>query len=214
MLQNGWRNEILMVAAYGDDIVFRLRTLAAAMQLHSPAMRAPGVLRGLSPGDARGCGSARPVTDICLDVNGRSACGLGYTLGSGLGPACLRASSVGWPHMALNLGMDGEAAVSVRVLDPASLGVALGGLVLGVGLGVLSTIGNLSASWAEVSPRRGDPGGERLRRRCSLGLRRICVAAQIGSSLGSSTSSKTPYKSDTYDKKAGVRYCSTGPTLL
>ena len=60
---------------------------------------------------------------------------------------------------------------------------ALGGLVLASCLGVLTTIGNLNASWDGGDRRvRGGPGGEGVcGGDCVVRLRRICAGAQIGS---------------------------------
>src|SRR4029450_5342757 len=104
MLQDGWRNEIVMLAAHGDDLVFRLRTRAAAMQLQNPAIRAAGVLHGLSPGDAVDVVLTRPGRRFCLDVNGRSICGRGYSPGVSWALLAYAQVPFGWPHVALNLG--------------------------------------------------------------------------------------------------------------
>ena len=144
-LHDASRNEILLVAADGDDLVVRLRTLAAALELDSPALRAPGLLRGLGPGDDVAVTISRAGRTYCVDVNARSACGLGFTLGMGWTFFLYSQMSAGWLHGWLNaLWMAGlvfpfgfwlrrrwESLVGALVLTA--------GLVLPCALGTLST---------------------------------------------------------------------------
>ena len=59
---------------------------------------------------------------------------------------------------------------------------ALGGLLLASCLGVLTTIGNLNASWAEViAAFAGILAGKACAAGLLVGLRRICADTQIGS---------------------------------
>jgi hypothetical protein len=101
-LHDASRNEIARVAAAGDDIVVRLRTRAAVVNLDSPAVRAPGALRGVTPGDTVAVTMARVGGKYCIDVNTRSMCGLGYTLGMGWTFFAYSQVAPGWPHTVTN----------------------------------------------------------------------------------------------------------------
>jgi hypothetical protein len=101
-LHDAARNEILLVAVEGDDVVFRLRTRAAVAKLDSPTLRARGVMRGLVPGDDLTVTLSRPGKTYCLDVNARSICGLGFTLGMGWSFFLYSQIPSGWPHEVLN----------------------------------------------------------------------------------------------------------------
>jgi len=149
-LHDASRNEILVVAADGEDIVVRLRTLAAALDLDSPAMRAPGLLRGLGPGDDLALTISRAGRTYCVDVNSRSACGLGFTLGMGWAFFGYSQMSAGWLHGMLN------AAWMAGLLFPFGFWLRrrweslVGALVLATGLVLPCTLGTLSIFPAEV----------------------------------------------------------------
>lgn len=149
-LHDASRNEILLVAADGDDIVVRLRTLAAALELDSPAMRAPGVIRGLSPGDDFAVTISRAGRTYCVDVNTRSACGLGFTLGMGWTFFGYSQISAGWLHGVLN------ALWMAGLLFPFGFWLRrrweslMGALVLAAGLVLPCTLGTLSTFPVEV----------------------------------------------------------------
>lgn len=149
-LLDHFRNELLLVAAVKDDVMFRLRTRAAAAELDSPAVRAPGVMRGLGVGDDVTLTVRRTGRTYCVDVNTRSACGLGFTLGMGWTFFAYSQIPPGWPHAALN-------AVWMAVLVfPFGFWLRwrweslLGLLVLAAGIVLPCTIGNLSTSLLEV----------------------------------------------------------------
>jgi Concanavalin A-like lectin/glucanases superfamily/VanZ like family len=77
------RNEILLLAADGDDLLFRVRTRAAALELDNPALRAVGIIRGIPPGDPLPVTVSQRGARYCIEVRSRSACDLGFTLGMG-----------------------------------------------------------------------------------------------------------------------------------
>jgi hypothetical protein len=82
-LLDPFRNEVLLLAADGDDLLFRVRTRAAALELDNPALRAAGILRGIPPGDPLPVAVSQRGGKYCIDVRSRTACDLGFTLGMG-----------------------------------------------------------------------------------------------------------------------------------
>src|SRR6202008_5046364 len=82
-LHDAPRNEILLLAAEGDDLVFRLRTRAAAVQLDAAAIRATEILCGFSAGDVVTISVSRAGRRYCADVNGQSRGVRGGTVGVG-----------------------------------------------------------------------------------------------------------------------------------
>ena len=101
-LNDATRNEILLLAVEGDDVVFRFRTRAAAVELESPTLRARGLLRGLVPGQDLTVALSRVAGTYCAAANDRSACGLAYTLGMGWSFFLYSQIPRGWPHDVLN----------------------------------------------------------------------------------------------------------------
>jgi len=149
-LHDALRNEILLLAAEGDDVVFRLRTRAAAAELDSPAIRAPGVMRGLSPGDAFSVTMSRAGRTYCMDVNDRSTCGLGYTLGMGWTFFLFSQVPPGWPHAVLDVLWMAVPLFPFGFWLRRRWESLFGALVLATGAVVPCTVGNLSAPLAEV----------------------------------------------------------------
>ena len=84
-LHDASRNEILLLAAEGEDVVFRLRTWAAAMGLDAPPLRAAGAMAGLRSGHPFSVSVTRPDRRYCVAVDARVECGLGVTAGMGWG---------------------------------------------------------------------------------------------------------------------------------
>jgi Concanavalin A-like lectin/glucanases superfamily/VanZ like family len=149
-LHDAVRNELLLVATEGDDVLFRLRTRAAAAELDSPALRARGIMRGLGPGDILAMTVSRAGRTYCVGVNERSMCGLGFTLGMGWSFFAYSQVAAGWPHTALN------AVWMAALLFPFGFWLRprreslLGALVLAAGAMLPCTLGNLSASTPEI----------------------------------------------------------------
>jgi Concanavalin A-like lectin/glucanases superfamily/VanZ like family len=102
-LHDAPRNEILLVAAEGQDLLVRVRTRAAALRLDNPALRATGALRGLDPGDAMLITVWRPGGRYCVGVNSRSVCGLNFTLGMAWTLLVYSQIPAGWPHALLDV---------------------------------------------------------------------------------------------------------------
>jgi hypothetical protein len=169
VLHDAWRNEILLLAAHGEDLVFRLRTRAAAMHLQSPAIRAAGVLRGVSPGQPVDVVLGRASHGYCVEVNGRSTCGLGYTPGVGWALLAYAQIPYGWPHVALDLGSMATLLFPFGFWMRRRCESALGALLLIACLGAVGTIGNLSVSWTEITAAIG---GLMMGRICALGIAR------------------------------------------
>jgi VanZ family protein len=82
-LHDALRNEILLIAAEQDDVVFRLRTRAAAAALDNPALRAREIMTRAVPGKETTLTLHRAGGGYCLDVDSRTICGLRFTLGVG-----------------------------------------------------------------------------------------------------------------------------------
>jgi len=169
-LHDALRNEILLLAAQGDDIVFRLRTRAAAAELDSPAIRAHGVLRRLSPGSAMTVTMWRPGRSYCVDVNGHSACGLAYTLGVGWTFFVYSQVPLGWPHAALNMMWMAALLVPFGFWLRRRWESVLGALVLAACVVLLCTIGSSSVSWAELGAAAA---GIAVGSACALGVARV-----------------------------------------
>ena len=130
------------------------------------------MLRGLSPGAAVDVTLSRAGRRYCVDVNGRSTCGLGYTLGMGWTFVAHSQVPSGWPHVALDL------LWMVALLFPFGFWLRwrweslAGALLLAMGIVLPCALGGLSATPAEIAAALiGILGGGA----CSRGLRNICA---------------------------------------
>jgi hypothetical protein len=149
-LHDQFRNEILLLAAEGDDVLFRLRTRAAAAELDRPAIRARGALRGLAPGDDVALTVSRAGRAYCVEVNTRSTCGLGFTLGMGWSLLLYSQVPPGWPHAVLNVLWMAALLFPVGFWLRRRWESLLGLLVLAAGIVLPCTIGSSSVSCAEI----------------------------------------------------------------
>jgi hypothetical protein len=77
------QHEILLLGPDAEDLVLRFRNRGDRVGLEGARIRVPGALRGFAVGERIRAGAARRDSDLCLDVNGRSNCGLGFTIGDG-----------------------------------------------------------------------------------------------------------------------------------
>jgi concanavalin A-like lectin/glucanase superfamily protein/VanZ like protein len=149
-LHDPLRNEILLVAADGDDVVFRLRTRAAAAALDSPALRARGALRHVAPGSEVTLTMSRVGRNYCLDVGTGSTCPLRFTLGQGWALLMYSQFPPGWPHVVF------DGLWMAALLFPFGFWLRcrweslLGVLVLIVGALLACVVGHLGSSPAEV----------------------------------------------------------------
>jgi hypothetical protein len=78
--------EIMFLGPEQDDLVYRVS----------------GALRGLAPGDTLAITVSRDRHAYCLDVNGTSTCGLGFTLGIGWAFLLYSQALPAWLHVVLN----------------------------------------------------------------------------------------------------------------
>jgi glycopeptide antibiotics resistance protein len=175
-LHDAARNEILLLAVEGDDVVFRLRTRAAAMELDSPPLRARGAMRGLVRGGDLTVTLSRTGATYCVEVNARSTCGLGFTLGTGWSFFLYSQIPPGWPHGVLNgLWMMAlllpfgfwfrrrwESLLGVAVMTATAVLVCILGHVsvapAEIGAGLVGTLGGLLCS-SLVAPVHEATGG-------------------------------------------------------
>jgi len=74
------RQEIVLLGAHRDDLVYRERTLGKAMRFDSPDVRVLGGLAGVQPGDTM-LVAARREGELCLQVGDVERCGAGVTPG-------------------------------------------------------------------------------------------------------------------------------------
>ena len=96
------QQEILLLGADKEDLVYRFRTRAAALGLDSPDLRLEGVLRGIHPGTPMMVVVSPQGAGYCIDVSGTSTCGIGFTAGMGWG-LLLFHQLPPWTHGLLNV---------------------------------------------------------------------------------------------------------------
>jgi hypothetical protein len=107
-------------------------------------------LRGIRPGDALTVTVWRVRGRYCVAVNGRSTCGLGFTIGMGWAFFAYSQIPAGWLHPTLN------ALWVAMLVFPYGFWLRrrweslLGALVLIAGVLLSCTLGTLSASLAEI----------------------------------------------------------------
>jgi hypothetical protein len=144
------RNEILLLAAEGNDLIFRARTRAAALELDNPALRAAGILRGIRPGDPLPVTVSQRDGRYCIDVRSRTACDLGFTLG--LGWAFLLYSQLppGWPPGVLSGLWMLVLTFPFGFWGRRRWESCLGALLLMLGAAFVYTMGQLSITPIEI----------------------------------------------------------------
>ena len=150
-LHDMFRHEILLVGAEQEDLLLRFRTRAAAAELDTPAIRVPGVMRGLSPGDNLVITMSRAGQGYCVDVNTRSTCGLGFTLGMGWTLFLYSQIPTGWPHPVLNALWMAALVFPTGFWARCRWESFLGALVLTAGVVLPCTLGTLTASPTEIA---------------------------------------------------------------
>jgi hypothetical protein len=148
-LHDASRNEIFLLAVEGEDLVLRVRSRSAALEMDRPAIRARGALRSLKPGDAIALSFSRTGGRYCVGVNGRSDCGLGYTIG--VGWAFFIYSQIGsrW-HEVLNIAWMFALGLPLGFWLRARWESLLALVVLAIGLTVPFLLGDLGASFGEL----------------------------------------------------------------
>ena len=144
------RHEILLLAAEGHDIVVRLRSRAAAAELDAPVVRAAGLLHGVSPGDPLIVTAWRSAGRYCVGVNGRTACGLGFTVGMGWSLFVYSQIPPGWLHPTMNALWVATLVFPFGFWLRRRWESALGGVLLTAGAVLPCTLGTLSVSSTEI----------------------------------------------------------------
>ena len=171
--------EILVVGADRDDLVLRVRTVAAGLGLAQPDIRWRGALAAARPGDTLAIGMRRNGRGYCLEVNGTERCGLGVTAGRAWAllrdvPELPAAAQAALDCVCVALLMLAVGLVTTR--NAAGLVTALGALAgmaaLPPALGLLPTPAlQLAASAAGFVAGRLAPGaGERAHAPVDLGV--------------------------------------------
>jgi hypothetical protein len=94
--------EIMFLGSEQDNLVYHFRSRAAAVGLNAPELRVSGALRGLASGNMLSITVSRDRYGYCLDVNGTSTCGLGFTLGMGWTFFLYSRALPAWLHAVLN----------------------------------------------------------------------------------------------------------------
>ena len=77
------QREILLLGPDGADLVLRFRSRGRWLGLEPARIRVSAALGGLAVGERIRLEAARKGGDLCLQANGREACGLGFTIGDG-----------------------------------------------------------------------------------------------------------------------------------
>jgi hypothetical protein len=77
------QREILLLGPDAEDLVLRFRSRGVRVGLEGARIRVAGALHGLSDGERFRVEAERDGADLCLDLDGRRHCGLGFTIGDG-----------------------------------------------------------------------------------------------------------------------------------
>jgi hypothetical protein len=77
------RTEILLVGPDREDLIVRYRTRGDGLGLETPRVRLRRALLAVAPGADLEVDVQRAGADLCIALDGRRACGLGFTLGDG-----------------------------------------------------------------------------------------------------------------------------------
>ena len=77
------QREILLLGPDAEDLALRLRGRGDQLGLEPARIRASGALRGVAVDERIRVEAARRGSDLCLSVNARADCGLGFTVGDG-----------------------------------------------------------------------------------------------------------------------------------
>jgi hypothetical protein len=124
---------ILLLGADHDDLVWNVRTGAADLRLRQPELRWPQALAAVAPGDTIVVGAWRAGKTYCLQLGGRSRCGLAYAtdqlwslVASLPGRFAGWEGVVGWAFLFL-LGLPAGLCAPRRLAG----GIALAALMLG-----------------------------------------------------------------------------------
>lgn len=75
------QQEIVLLGALGEDVVYRQRLLAGALRLDEPDIRIPNALEGLRPGERASIAYRADRAVACATVNEREHCRRTYAVG-------------------------------------------------------------------------------------------------------------------------------------
>jgi len=95
--------EILLLGPDRDDLVFRVRTRAAAWRLDEPDIRVSNALRSVAPGDSLDVTVRGSRGRYSMAVNSTGRSGLGFTVGSGWALLMYPEALPGWLRTFLTL---------------------------------------------------------------------------------------------------------------
>lgn len=99
--------EILLLGPDRDDLVFRVRTRAAALRLDQPDIRLPNALRSTASGDPLDVAVLGRRGRYAITVNSKAATGLGFTAGNGWAVLMHPETLPAWLKALLNLAWVG-----------------------------------------------------------------------------------------------------------
>lgn len=169
-LHDAFHRPVATLAAHREDLVFRIRTRAAALKLESPAIRARGVLRGIAAGDDVTLAISSPTGGrCCVTVNATETCGRAFAVARGWAlffdsqvPAAWSASMLDGTWMAALVFPIGFWARARRESVVAGVlllvGIAVGYVVTGVSLSAFEVAAGALGVLAGVGVRgRGRP---------------------------------------------------------
>lgn len=158
--------EILMLAPRGTDLVIRFRTRSISWGLDHPYLTLAGALDGVRAGDSLTVKVWRQAGRLCVLVNHRRSCTLGFTAGAGWS-ILIYPESFGWWVRALLDGLwvggillpAGFFATSRNALIGAAAVTALGLAVLPGAVGLIPT-----TAWEWIAAVLALAGGRQVRR--------------------------------------------------
>jgi hypothetical protein len=135
---DGAQREILLLGLDRSDLVLRLRTQGYAWGFDQPDLRFHGAARTLTPGDTVDLAMWRERGRVCLQVNARRACGLGFTPGRGWGILIYPESFPEWLRRLVDMSWIGGLLFLVGFLSRGGrAGLLVRGGVSLLGLAVL-----------------------------------------------------------------------------
>lgn len=113
-VNDGMRQEVLMIGALGPDLVLRGRNPARILRLDQPDARWPGAMLGFTVGDTVTIVVDRGRQSVCMSVATRQRCDLAPSLADG------------WGHLLYTEGAPAWLRTLVTLLWASCLGVVLG----------------------------------------------------------------------------------------
>jgi hypothetical protein len=99
-----FRQEMLLVGADGDDLVFRMRVVAEDLRLDKPFPRLHGALAPFAPGDTLEVGGRFDAGTYCLTVADTTTCGIGMDASRGWSLLYSARGFPLWLHTLASLG--------------------------------------------------------------------------------------------------------------